>query len=296
MGVGAAFVEIDCNNRVVHQAYYKLGPFCTINQAESLAILKSLEHIQRTINNRTKEEITIISDSRVALHQIKAMNTKFKLIKDIIHMVSNLKSNHIKVHFHWTKGHSGEIGNDKADFLAKKAISHLNGPTFSLVPYNWVKNQLKEFTINRWQERWATETTGRVTFNFFPDVKGRDKLSHFNPDFHITQYITGHGGFKQYLNRFLNKGTSICECQEEDETPEHILFTCVKHVTHRKQLKHVMYSQGFHWPCRSQDFLTNNITTTVFKTFILKTGNTFPNFTSGTIASQDGLRSPVTID
>ncbi|XP_067118752.1 uncharacterized protein [Centruroides vittatus] len=290
MGVGAAFVHLNNNSRVIHQAYFKLSPFCTINQAESLAISNALKYVQRTVKQGAKEKIALVSDSKVALHQIQALNTNLKLIKDITLMTNLLEKKNINISFHWTKGHSGVLGNDKADFLAKKAICNIAEPTFSFVPLSWVKAQLHEFTISRWQERWATGSTGRSTFDFFPTIEERNKANHYTPDFHTTQFITGHGGFKHYLKRFLNKGNGMCDCKKGKETPEHILFHCPVYSTHRVQLKSVMYSQGFHWPCQNKDFLFNKKTTTAFKTFIYNTGITSPNFHPST--NQRSSRRP----
>lgn len=46
----------------------------------------------------------------------------------------------------------------------------------------------------------------------------------------MAQMLTGHGGFREYLNRFKLSGSPFCTCDEETiETVSHILTECPKY-------------------------------------------------------------------
>ncbi|KAL4142128.1 hypothetical protein QTP88_004645 [Uroleucon formosanum] len=58
-------------------------------------------------------------------------------------------------------------------------------------------------TMEAWQERWSTEESGSWTRRLIPDVRPWCARSHgLVTNFHLTQFLSGHGCFGQYLHRF----------------------------------------------------------------------------------------------
>lgn len=57
-------------------------------------------------------------------------------------------------------------------------------------------------TLLKWQEEWDSSETGRWTHRLIRDVKKWVSRKFGDVDFHITQMLTGHGCFGQYLHRF----------------------------------------------------------------------------------------------
>jgi hypothetical protein len=79
----------------------------------------------------------------------------------------------------------------------------------------------KEDMMVEWQKRWEQGTKGRWTRTLITDVKTWKKRQHGEVDFHITQALTGHGCYGEYLKRIGNEGDDTCwYC----DTAAHTLF------------------------------------------------------------------------
>lgn len=54
----------------------------------------------------------------------------------------------------------------------------------------------------------------------------RQQGSHIQPDFVLTQFLTGHGTFGVYFHRFTiqTETQCLCTCQESPETVKQILL------------------------------------------------------------------------
>ncbi|XP_023241889.1 uncharacterized protein LOC111640120 [Centruroides sculpturatus] len=88
-GVGCSVVVAN-NNRYIHQARFRLASHCTVNQADSLAIYKALLWITENKKAFKITRVTILSDNRVALLQLKKLNTKLSIIQDSINLLLTL--------------------------------------------------------------------------------------------------------------------------------------------------------------------------------------------------------------
>ncbi|XP_023235530.1 uncharacterized protein LOC111634927 [Centruroides sculpturatus] len=216
--------------------------------------------------------ITILSDSRVALMQIKKMNTKLTAVTEILEILKYLRNN-IQINLNWVKGHAEIKGNERADLLARSAPYWLNNTIFNYTPTSWLKRIIRENIWKKWQKRWNESNTGRITHGFIPDVQTRNKNKHLAPNFMITQMITGHGNFNNYLKRFLNKTNGICQCTlQEIDSPEHIIYHCPNYSTQRKQLKETVYRENENWPCKLNQLINNKNIYKAFKVFTKKIG------------------------
>ncbi|CAI6369278.1 unnamed protein product [Macrosiphum euphorbiae] len=56
-------------------------------------------------------------------------------------------------------------------------------------------------TLDKWQERWSTGETGGWTRRLIPDVRSWCNRRYGRTNFHLTQFLSGHGCFSQYLHR-----------------------------------------------------------------------------------------------
>ena len=105
---------------------YRLNTRCTINQAEQLAILKSLEH---TLNIQTEDKTaTVYTDSRITLDSLKNKDIHTSLIEEIRRKVHEMENNGWKIRFCWVKAHARIRGNELADKLAKEASANKDIP------------------------------------------------------------------------------------------------------------------------------------------------------------------------
>ncbi|KAG5866170.1 hypothetical protein JTB14_031022 [Gonioctena quinquepunctata] len=79
---------------------------------------------------------------------------------------------------------------------------------------------------NLWQEMWSNSEKARRVYEIFPNL---DRIPpHFNPTPGLVHFLTGHGPYPKYLNRFNLKDNSLCECGEEG-TPEHVVLECLRY-------------------------------------------------------------------
>ncbi|KAE9537402.1 hypothetical protein AGLY_006425 [Aphis glycines] len=102
-----------------------------------------------------------------------------------------------------------------------------------------IKRQERFETNIRWQARWASTTKGSWTRKLLPDLNrwlGRT-VPKMPLSFHMTQALTGHGCFQQYLFKMGRANSPQCTlCYYEDDTAEHTLFDCVYFAGLREEL------------------------------------------------------------
>lgn len=98
---------------------------------------------------------------------------------------------------------------------------------------------IKSVSMVKWQERWSTDTgTAAWTKRLLPSIerwqKGARKLEM---TYHLTQALSGHGCFRQYLHKRKRATTPHCLwCTEEEEDAEHTIFKCTKYTPERAAL------------------------------------------------------------
>ncbi len=80
--------------------------------------------------------------------------------------------------------------------------------------------------------------TGRRTFNLMPEIYERIRNMELKPNYYLTQFLTVHGNFGEYLERFKvrEEGTCYC-CKEENDTPDNTFLKCRNFEEIRKYLK-----------------------------------------------------------
>ncbi|XP_023243243.1 uncharacterized protein LOC111641340 [Centruroides sculpturatus] len=268
--VGAAVYLDDPSKRHYWQSVASLNNHCTINQAESLAILHSLKYIKTNIQHFKRTTINILSDSRTALHQLNKGNRQLPIINNCLQIIGEI-GQVVSINLYWVRGHTGIYGNEKADALAKKAHTITSNCSYAAISLSVIKNKLNAVIMDKWQKEWDASTTGRLTHQFLPNISKRMTLNFFNINHAITQLLTAHGNFRAYLYRFLKKGSSTCNCGiEEDEDPYHVIFTCANHRAHRPPLRDRLQAEGHHWPCTLEALLHNKKIFSTFKAFVAK--------------------------
>ncbi|XP_022161493.1 uncharacterized protein LOC111027430 [Myzus persicae] len=94
-------------------------------------------------------------------------------------------------------------------------------------------------TMVTWQERWSTEESGSWTRRLIPDVRRWCARSHgLTTSFHLTQFLSGHGCFGQYLHRIRKLDNPSCvDCLAPVDDAEHAFFQCDRWWRRRMELK-----------------------------------------------------------
>lgn len=95
------------------------------------------------------------------------------------------------------------------------------------IPLKVIKDEERAVSMTMWQDRWNNSSKGRWTHRLIPDIKIWISRSHGVCNYHLTQFLTGHGGYRKYLHRFGHDSSALCpECPEQEEDAEHVVFKC----------------------------------------------------------------------
>ncbi|KAH8405078.1 hypothetical protein KR215_008677, partial [Drosophila sulfurigaster] len=94
-----------------------------------------------------------------------------------------------------------------------------------------------ERQLEEWQRRWQASRKGRWTYELLPDIATWIKCQHKELDCHLTQFLTDHGCFRGYLQRFNHVDTPYCFYYiNDEETAEHVLLHCPRFTNEREQI------------------------------------------------------------
>ena len=103
------------------------------------------------------------------------------------------------------------------------------------------KQQERARSIREWQQRWERSLSGRWTYTLIPRVEEWLKRRYGEIDFFLTQILTNHGCFLEYLHRFKLADSPFCPtCPNEPENAEHVTFHCVRFSEHRQALEQTL--------------------------------------------------------
>ena len=87
--------------------------------------------------------------------------------------------------------------------------------------------EARDRSLSEWQTRWSTSTKSRWTYELIPNIKNWMDRKYGDVDFYVTQFLTGHGCFREYLNRFGLKESAACPyCYAPLQNARHVFFDC----------------------------------------------------------------------
>jgi ribonuclease HI len=164
--VGAG-VAIYTDKRLVSQYKYRLQNHCSNNQAEQIAILKSLEQLP-SMADQTNRIVAIYTDSKVTLASLKNNNIHSFLIEEIRNKVQNLTKQNWSIHFGWMNAHTGIKGNELADTLAKAAAQddEERNIVYDRIQISTIATRIKEEGLKKWQTQWERAEKGALCRSF----------------------------------------------------------------------------------------------------------------------------------
>ena len=107
-----------------------------------------------------------------------------------------------------------------AEAIAGIAPAHLLVEERTLVYNTNDRVEARQRLEQKWQEEWEDPeaTTAQWTRRLMPDIRGWSNRRHGETNYYLTQFLTGHGIFGNYLLRFgLIESDECWYCREPDD-------------------------------------------------------------------------------
>jgi len=195
------------------------GKLCSNFKAEMLAIHTAAEFLLTC--KKQPQNICIFTDSLSVLQSLQSIESnpaldKLKISLSALNKVSATT-------LQWVPAHVGLPGNEQADQLAK-AGSQLTQPS---VPATY--EETKTLIRSKFKAHWEHTSGGYCA--------QRDPLRKLDRDQQtlIFRLRTGHCRLRAHLKRIGVSDTSLCICEQADETVSHMLQDCCLHEEKRRE-------------------------------------------------------------
>lgn len=227
VGTGAAFI-VKRQDQFIHSWRARLSHQNSIFQAELCAIDKAIDWCEQQDDQQL---FLIQSDSLSSLMALNKLENKDFYTNKIQQKIYKSSKT---FYFGWVKGHMGLEGNEKADELAKSAVTDDSLPYYFLpYPSSFLKQKLKKQILQKWQDRWDYSEVGQYTRKFFPTVS----IDRFINNRSLILFFTNHGPFKQHLSKFNKSPSPYCICNKISNSLHYILDCTLTSTFHVKKAR-----------------------------------------------------------
>ena len=222
-----AAVWIPENN---HQDSWKIEEATiSIMGAEFFAITKAAEWVVLNGEFLEKKEVVMLTDSLSTLETLEHWrNTKYQTaVNRMIGLAELLKDRDFNLTLQWIPSHVGVDGNEKADQLAKEA--HLKNTTTHcpLSPED-VKRKVRAAQEKAWQLKYETTIQDLHIGTIKPKVGHWPWASHTirAAETALARLRISHVELNDYLHRFGQAESPLCQTCRSPETVDHYLIHC----------------------------------------------------------------------
>ena len=204
---------------ILHTWRGKLPHYCTIYQAELLAIRKACQWIT------SNSPANIWSDSLSSLHSIRTARLGTPLLREVVDgWPTGVVASYIPAH-------SGHWGNELADQLAKQAATE-GEPVHLPCPKGHIKRALRDWSFSEWKDRWASYHSQRSPVKlFFPSLQliRRSLWSKGRWFDSLCKLLLGRSPLAGD-HWWADEETDLdCHCGQGTEDTAHFLFFCPMH-------------------------------------------------------------------
>lgn len=126
------------------------------------------------------------------------------------------------------------------EILAEEYSRRYQRRTQGLVEADDSRTREREKSLQRWQAKWDSSEKGRWTHQLIPQIAEWTNRQHGDPNYYLTQLLTGHGCFRQYLYKYKYEDSPECPvCHGVEEDARHVFFTCPRFDLQRRELERV---------------------------------------------------------
>lgn len=206
---------------------FRISNASSIYAAEMTAIKESvlwlIEH-----DNQTDTKYILLSDSLSVLTSLKEnkCDSRPNLFNELLIQLNNL--DHDKLQLMWIPSHVGLSGNEKADKLAKEALSINNIDSTNYLEIPEIHTMIKIHILNKWQQEYTLDTKGQFYKKICNTVDTSIKFS--DPDRHrevqISRLRLGVANTNSRLFKYKKHITGLCDLCQTNDNIEHLLLEC----------------------------------------------------------------------
>ena len=218
--VGLAAVHITKKNPT--EIIQRLPPNASIFSAE----IGALEEALKLIKHSPKNKFLVLTDSLSSLQALKQINPSDIRVICLRLNIQLLIEKGKSLIFSWIPSHIGIEGNERADTLAKEALSaQIDQGRTPKLPHSDFRPKIKEHILSLWNEEWNKETENKL-FKIRPKLKKRTS-SHLSRRecVVITRLTIGHTKLT-HQHLVLGEESPICIGCNCQLTIKHILIEC----------------------------------------------------------------------
>ena len=148
-------------------------------------------------------------------------------IKKMLYVAFNRE---IAVSIVWIPSHVGIAGNERVDSLAKDARTCGVVPCLFSLPVSDYVRMLRTEVGNEWGEMFAKSSRGSYYRSIQPTIPKEPWFRGIKVSKHSVSLLCrlriGHTVLASHLKRIQVVTSSLCVCEEEEETADHVLFNC----------------------------------------------------------------------
>lgn len=214
--------------------FWRLTDEVSVYSTETVAIVKALEWLEET----RPEKVVICSDSAAALNSIQSSRScRMDLLYEVYMHLHQLERMGVAVTFLWIPAHVGVWGNERADRLAKKALTRSEPEISVHLGRGEMKVLIQREIMKQWQAQWDLERKGRHLHSIQRQVgKGARVGSNRRDEVVMARLRIGHTLLNDTQFRVGRRVSGNCSwCVDEAETIKHVLFECPKFLSERAE-------------------------------------------------------------
>ncbi|XP_025198492.1 uncharacterized protein LOC112596882 [Melanaphis sacchari] len=199
-GVGEAVVVQD------HVSMLRLPNFCLIYTAEAMAISFALD----LIKTKCIHKAVILSDSLSTLRSIENISNPNEIARKIQNQIYNLTQTGYSITLIWIPSHNQIPGNERADEIARQAITSTNAIRLNYFTLHDAKSISSTIVNNIWQRAWNQAGTIRQNHYANPSFPNDKTLAKMERDscYEVTSNHT-IGLTKWFNNKTVYMGSNF---------------------------------------------------------------------------------------
>ena len=199
--------------------------------AELVAILSVLKFIESI---EDEDQFVVCSDSLSGIMAIHGMDIKHPYILQILTLATNIFNQGKSVVLMWCPSHVGIPGNERADSLAKEALSSAKFAELP-VPASDLKPIITGFVKNEWQQLWDNQSHNKLRA-IMPTIGAWPKCQRSNrrEEIVLARLRIGHTSL---THNYLPRGDlqPVCYACACPLTVQHILVDCIDFIHVRRK-------------------------------------------------------------